>query len=77
MVINKPLRYHTLTHSELEGFLTPIVGQQLASELAEFYTWQDTEGAELLNPDTKELRKRLGIKLPTFEEWSKQAFRPA
>jgi len=71
-ILEKKLFYHTLTHQQLQGFLTPIVGQELASELAEFYEWQDTEGSHLLNPDTTKIRSLLGIKLPNFEDWAKK-----
>jgi len=73
-VIGKELHYHTLTHPQLAGFLTPIVGEQLASELAEFYEWQDLTGYDLLNPDTTALQELLQIKLPSFEEWAENAF---
>ncbi|NET37501.1 MAG: NmrA family NAD(P)-binding protein [Cyanothece sp. SIO1E1] len=73
-VLKKKLHYQTLSHQQLEGFLTPIVGLPLAAELAEFYEWQDGEGSHLLNPDTSAIRKRLGITLPDFELWAKRAF---
>ena len=73
-VIGKKLNYHTLSHQQLAGFLSPIVGEQLAGELAEFYVWQDTVGSSLLNPDTSTLRSRLNIELASFEEWAIKAF---
>ncbi|MEM8907145.1 MAG: NmrA family NAD(P)-binding protein [Bacteroidota bacterium] len=73
-LLQKQLTYHPLTHQELNHFLSPILGTTLAAELTEFYEWQDTEGQALLNPDTHELRQTLGIQLPSFEDWAKEAF---
>ncbi len=73
-ILKKKLNYSTVSHKQLEGILTPIMGPDIAKDYAEFYEWQDTDGAELLNPDTYEIRKLLNIKLPTFEEWAKRAF---
>lgn len=72
-ILDKDLHYQELTLTELTGILTPIVGAQLASELAEFYGWQHSEN-HLLNPDTTEIRNMLGIELPSFEEWAREAF---
>ncbi|MBX2876703.1 MAG: NAD(P)H-binding protein [Saprospiraceae bacterium] len=74
MILDKKLRYQTLTHQQLEGFLSPIVGSSLAAELAEFYEWQDGAGSPLLNPDTNPIREKLGIVLPNFEDWAEKAF---
>ncbi|MEM8568784.1 MAG: NmrA family NAD(P)-binding protein [Bacteroidota bacterium] len=73
-VLGKELHYAAVTHKQLEGILTPILGPEVAKDYAEFYHWQDGDGASLLNPDTAELRKLLGITLPSFEEWAKQTF---
>ncbi|MEO1054984.1 MAG: NmrA family NAD(P)-binding protein [Bacteroidota bacterium] len=74
-VINKNLRYAPITHDQLAGFLTPILGESVAKDYAEFYEYQDTRGQELLNPNTKEIRKVLGLTLPQFEEWAQKAFK--
>ncbi|MEM8895677.1 MAG: hypothetical protein AAGC88_13930, partial [Bacteroidota bacterium] len=73
-VLGKDLHYAPITHEELARFLTPILGESIARDYAEFYEYQDTEGQDLLNPDTREIRSLLGVQLPSFEEWAKQAF---
>jgi hypothetical protein len=50
------------------------MGKDIAKDYAEFFEWQDTDGATLLNPDTTDIRNLLDIKLPSFEEWAKTAF---
>ncbi|MEM6632309.1 MAG: NmrA family NAD(P)-binding protein [Bacteroidota bacterium] len=73
-VLNKELHYAPVTHEQLQGILTPILGEEVAKDYAEFYHWQDGDGAHLLNPDTSEIREKLGVELPSFEEWAKEAF---
>lgn len=73
-VLGKELNYTPVTHEQLQGILTPILGEAVAKDYAAFYHWQDGEGADLLNPDTSEIRRLLGVTLPSFEEWAKQAF---
>ncbi|HAS40302.1 MAG TPA: hypothetical protein DCS93_07475 [Microscillaceae bacterium] len=73
-VIGKELHYVPITHAELAGFLTPILGESVAKDYAAFYEYQDTQGQHLLNPDTTEFRKLLGITLPAFEKWASVAF---
>lgn len=73
-VIGKELKYAPITHEQLEGFLTPILGNEVARDYAEFYEFQDTKGQELLNPDTHEIRSLLGIELTGLEAWATQAF---
>lgn len=73
-VLGKNLKYVPITHGELQGILTPIMGAEVAKDYAEFYHWQDTIGASLLNPNTKEIRNLLDVSLPSFEEWAKEAF---
>ncbi len=68
------LRYQPITHEQLEGFLTPILGESIAKDYAEFYEYQDTQGQSLLNPDTTQIREMLGLTLPTLEEWAATAF---
>ncbi|MEO0902077.1 MAG: hypothetical protein AAFY00_08645 [Bacteroidota bacterium] len=58
----------------MEGILTPIMGAEVAKDYAEFYHWQDTTGASLLNPNTDEIRSLLNVNLPSFEEWAEKAF---
>ncbi len=74
-VLGKPLNYVQVSHAQLEGILTPIMGAEVAKDYAEFYHWQDTTGALLLNPDTGDIRQLLDIQLPSFEEWARQAFK--
>lgn len=74
-VIKKDLQYVPVTHEQLAGFLTPILGESVAKDYAEFYEYQDTRGQELLNPDTREIRKILNLNLPSFEEWATGAFK--
>ncbi|NAS12884.1 NmrA family NAD(P)-binding protein [Poritiphilus flavus] len=73
-VLKKELIYSAVSHKQLEGILTPIMGSEIAQDYAEFYIWQDTEGAALLNPDTDKIRKLLNIELPSFEAWAAGAF---
>ena len=73
-IIGKELHYTSITHTALAGFLTPILGESVARDYASFYEYQDTQGQHLLNPDTSEVRKLLGITLPTFEKWASTAF---
>jgi uncharacterized protein YbjT (DUF2867 family) len=73
-VLSKELIYAPVTHEELEGMLTPIMGAAVAKDYADFYRWQDTAGASLLNPNTEEVRNLLNVKLPTFEQWATEAF---
>lgn len=73
-VLEKKLTYVPVSHNELQQMLTPIMGPEVAKDYAEFYYWQDTDGADLLNPATQEIRDLLNIKLPTFEEWASKAF---
>ncbi|MEO1031857.1 MAG: NAD(P)H-binding protein [Bacteroidota bacterium] len=73
-VLGKVLTYTPISHRELEGILTPVMGSEIAKDYAEFYQWQDTDGAVLLNPNTDDIRKRLNIELPSFEQWTKSAF---
>ncbi|MEM6718880.1 MAG: NAD(P)H-binding protein [Bacteroidota bacterium] len=74
-VLNKKLTYTPVSYKQLEGILTPIMGPEIAKDYAEFYEWQDTDGVELLNPDTNGIRKLLNIELPSFEEWARSAFK--
>jgi uncharacterized protein YbjT (DUF2867 family) len=73
-VLGKQLTYVPVSHEQLEGMLTPIMGSAVAKDYADFYRWQDTDGASLLNPNTEEVRNLLNVKLPTFEEWAAEAF---
>ncbi|MEL6918104.1 MAG: NmrA family NAD(P)-binding protein [Bacteroidota bacterium] len=73
-VLGKDLNYVPVTHQQLEGILTPIMGAEVAKDYAEFYHWQDTTGASLLNPNTEEIRNVLSVNLPSFEEWAEKAF---
>ncbi len=73
-VLNKDLNYATVSYKQLEGILSPIMGPDIAKDYAEFYEWQDTGGAKLLNPNTTEIRNLLNVELPTFEQWAKKAF---
>jgi nucleoside-diphosphate-sugar epimerase len=73
-IIGKKLKYTQVPHSEFEEVLKPIMGKDIAKDYAEFFEWQDTDGATLLNPDTTDIRNLLDIKLPSFEEWAKTAF---
>ncbi|MEL7119167.1 MAG: NmrA family NAD(P)-binding protein [Bacteroidota bacterium] len=73
-VLGKELQYVPVSHEQLQGILTPIMGAEIAKDYAEFYHWQDTDGADLLNPDTSEIRALLGVSLPSFEDWAKVAF---
>ncbi|MEM1322356.1 MAG: NmrA family NAD(P)-binding protein [Bacteroidota bacterium] len=74
-VLGKKLNYAPVSHEQLEGILTPIMGAEVAKDYAEFYHWQDTVGASLLNPDTQGIRDLLQVELPSFEEWAEQAFK--
>lgn len=73
-ILGKDLHYAPITHEQLAGFLTPLLGESIARDYAEFYEYQDTEGQHLLNPDTQEIRSLLGIKLPSLEDWARVAF---
>ncbi|MEO1258612.1 MAG: NmrA family NAD(P)-binding protein [Bacteroidota bacterium] len=73
-VLGKQLAYVPISHKQLEKILTPIMGAEVAKDYAEFYHWQDTEGASLLNPDTEALRNLLSVNLPSFEVWAERAF---
>lgn len=73
-VLGKTLNYAPVTHEQLQGILIPILGEAVAKDYATFYHWQDGDGADLLNSDTCDIRKLLGVTLPSFEEWAKQAF---
>ncbi|MDW3192962.1 MAG: NmrA family NAD(P)-binding protein [Cytophagales bacterium] len=75
LILGKELKYIAITHEQLHGFLTPILGESVAHDYAEFYEYQDTVGQDLLNPDTEEIRSLLDIQLPDFEEWAKEAFK--
>ncbi len=50
------------------------MGEEIARDYAQFYRWQDTEGASLLNPNTEAIRKLLGVELPSLEDWAQNAF---
>ncbi|NJO00953.1 MAG: NmrA family NAD(P)-binding protein [Bacteroidia bacterium] len=73
-VLGKELAYIPVSHQQLEGILTSFMGAEVARDYAEFYYWQDINGAPLLNPNTGELQNLLGIQLPSLEEWARQAF---
>ncbi|MDN5215005.1 NAD(P)H-binding protein [Fulvivirgaceae bacterium BMA12] len=73
-ILKKKLNYVPISHEQLAGILTPILGESIARDYAEFYEYQDTKGQHLLNPDTNEIRNVLGIELPNFEEWAQHAF---
>ncbi|MEO1011573.1 MAG: NmrA family NAD(P)-binding protein [Bacteroidota bacterium] len=73
-VLGKDLNYVPVTHEQLQGILTPIMGAEVAKDYAEFYHWQDTTGASLLNPNTEEIQNLLNVSLPSFEEWAQKAF---
>lgn len=73
-VLHKDLDYVPISHEQLQSILTPIMGAEVAQDYAEFYKWQDSDGAALLNPDTEGIRTVLNIELPSFEEWAKKAF---
>ncbi|MEM7484168.1 MAG: NmrA family NAD(P)-binding protein [Bacteroidota bacterium] len=73
-VLGKDLNYVPVTHEQLQGILTPIMGAEVAKDYAEFYQWQDTTGASLLNPNTEEIQNLLDVSLPSFEEWAQKAF---
>ncbi|MEM9327174.1 MAG: NmrA family NAD(P)-binding protein [Bacteroidota bacterium] len=73
-VIGREVHYAPISHEQLRGFLTPIMGPDVAKDYAEFYQWQDTTGASLLNPDTSQIRQKLGVELTSFEDWAIGAF---
>ncbi|MEO0337886.1 MAG: NmrA family NAD(P)-binding protein [Bacteroidota bacterium] len=74
-IIGRKLKYVPISHKDLEGILTPILGPDVAKDYAAFYQWQDTAGADLLNPDTSSIRHLLNIELPDFEVWARAAFK--
>lgn len=73
-ILGKELHYVEISHEQLEKFLVPIMGEEVAGDYAAFYQYQDTEGQHLLNPDTAAIRQELGIQLNSFEEWAMVAF---
>lgn len=74
-LLGKNIKCVPITYNELAGVLTPILGEDIAKDYAEFYEYQGNLGHKLLNPDTATIRGLLGIKLDNFEEWAKQAFK--
>lgn len=73
-VIGKTLHYQAITHEELAAFLTPMIGEQTARQVAEMYRWEGTPGSPLLTVDAHNAQSLLGVMLPSFEEWAKTAF---
>jgi uncharacterized protein YbjT (DUF2867 family) len=73
-ILDKKLMYVPVTYEQQEQALTPFMGAAVAKDYAEFYQWQDGDGAYLLNPDTSEIRNLLGVNLDSFETWAEQAF---
>lgn len=73
-VLGKYIHYQGITSQELAAFLTPMIGEQTALQVAEMYEWEGTTGGRLLNPDVKKAQQLFGITLPDFDTWAKSAF---
>ncbi|OYQ49298.1 hypothetical protein CHU92_00335 [Flavobacterium cyanobacteriorum] len=75
VVLGKYIHYQGITSQELTAFLTPMIGEQTALQVAEMYEWEGTTGGSLLNPDVKKALQLFGITLPDFDTWAKSAFK--
>ncbi len=73
-LLGKHIHYQAITPQELSEFLTPMIGETTAFQVAEMYSWEGGPGSVLLNPDVKKYQETLGVKLPTFDEWATTAF---
>ena len=73
-ILGKHIHYQGITSQELAAFLTPMIGEQTALQVAEMYDWESTSGSRLLNPNVISAQESLNVTLPSFEEWAKKAF---
>ncbi len=72
--VNREVVYHALKPVELLSYLEPVVGKQLAEQIAEMYSWEGEVGKNKLLVDSSQLRGRLKLNLAGIEEWSRTAF---
>ncbi len=74
-VIGKDIHYQSITPEELAGVLKPMLGEQIALQIAEMYIWESTSGSSLLTVDVRYAQSLLGVTLPSsFEEWAQASF---
>ena len=73
-VVDKSIYYQAITPQDLAIFLTPMIGETTALQVAEMYSWEGTLGSSLLNPNVAQAQEILDVSLPSFEEWAIRAF---
>lgn len=74
VLLNKQISYQAITPQDLSNFLTPLIGEITAKQVAEMYSWEGTTGKHLLSPSVEKYEQLLGVKLPSFDEWAIKAF---
>lgn len=73
-ILGKEIKYQALPPEALVQFLSPMIGQELTTQVGEMYAWEGARGSEKLNPDTTALQTKLKLNLSSFKEWAKKAF---
>jgi uncharacterized protein YbjT (DUF2867 family) len=73
-ILGKHIHYQAISTEELAGFLTPMIGETTALQVAEMYSWESTSGSSLLNPNVSQAKELLQVSLPSFNEWATKAF---
>lgn len=73
-ILGKHIHYQAISHQELAGYLTPMIGEATALQVAEMYSWESTSGSSLLNPNVNQAKELLLVSLPSFDEWARKAF---
>lgn len=73
-ILGKHIHYQAISPEELAGFLTPMIGEVNALQVAEMYKWESTSGSSLLCPDVNLAKDLLQVSLLSFDAWAKKAF---
>lgn len=75
-VIGRPVEYQYIPPEGMVGFLTPIVGPQIAAQISEMYAWEGSTGRDLLVPDVDAARRLLGVSPSSTGAWIREHFVP-
>lgn len=72
--LEKPIQYKPISPEALIQFLIPVVGEEVAKNIAEMYAWEATDSKALLTPDVQAAQQKLGVTPIDIRTWLKQAF---
>ncbi len=73
-LLGKHIHYQAISPEELAGFLSPMIGETTALQVAEMYSWESSSGSHLLSPNVAQAKHLLNVSLPSLEEWATKAF---